>query len=159
MRVLFEAADQFDWRVHAYVLMRNHFHLALETAQPSLGEGMHWLQTTMSTRFNRLRKEHGHLFQGRYKSLVIEDAAALSRVVDYMHLNPVRAKVIVPEQVGAYRWSSLAALRRTPRPQALVCQRWLQQRGRWQDDQNGLRRYAELLKCWRPMRSGGRARG
>jgi len=82
LRVLFEAADQFDWRVHAYVLMRNHFHLALETAQPNLGEGMHWLQTTMSTRFNRLRKEHGHLFQGRYKSLVIEDAAALSRVVD-----------------------------------------------------------------------------
>jgi len=62
LRVLFETADKFDWRVHAYVLMRNHFHLAIETDQANMGEGMHWLQTTMSTRFNRLRKEHGHLF-------------------------------------------------------------------------------------------------
>ena len=100
----------------------------------------------MSTRFNRLRQEHGHLFQGRYKSLVIEDAAALSRVVDYIHLNPVRAKVILPEQVGAYRWSSLAALRRTPRAQTLVCQTWLQYRGGWHDDENGLRYYTDFLR-------------
>ena len=83
LRVLFEAADKFGWWVHAYVLMRNHFHLAIETPQPNLGDGMHWLQTTMSPRVNRLRKEHGHLFQGRYKSLVIEDVAALGRVGDY----------------------------------------------------------------------------
>jgi len=146
LRVLFETAEKFDWRVHAYVLMRNHFHLAVETAHATLGEGMHWLQTTMSTRFNRLRKEHGHLFQGRYKSLVIEDVAALSRVVDYIHLNPVRARVVVPEQVAAYRWSSLMALRRTPRPPSLVAAAWLQQRGGWADDREGIRRYGELLK-------------
>lgn len=146
LRVLFEAADQYDWWVHAYVLMRNHFHLAIETPRPNLGEGMHWLQTTMSTRFNRLRKEHGHLFQGRYKSLVIEDRAALARVVDYIHLNPVRAKVVPAEQVGAYRWSSLAALRRAPWAKRLVCEAWLRQRGGWGDDAEGIRSYGEFLK-------------
>ena len=146
LRVLFEAADKFSWWVHAYVLMRNHFHLAIETPQPNLGDGMHWLQTTMSARFNRLRKENGHLFQGRYKSLVIEDVAALCRVVDYIHLNPVRARVVPPEQVCAYRWSSLAALRRAPRPKRLVCEAWLLQRGGWQDDAEGIRSYGEFLK-------------
>ena len=86
------------------------------------------------------------LRQGRYKSLVIENVAALSRVVDYIHLNPVRAKVVVPEQVGAYRWSSVMALRRTPRPSALVAAAWLQQRGGWADDIEGIRCYGEFLK-------------
>lgn len=107
LRTLTEAAGKYGWRLHAYVLMRNHFHIAVETPEPTLGEGMHWLQSTMATRFNRLRGESGHLFQGRYKSLVIEDFASLARVVDYIHLNPVRAKVVLPEQVEGYRWSSL----------------------------------------------------
>jgi hypothetical protein len=51
-----------EWRLHAYVIMRNHFHLALETPQANLVEGMHWLLSTFSTRFNRFREERGHLF-------------------------------------------------------------------------------------------------
>ncbi len=102
-----EAKEMMGWRLHAYVLMRNHYHLALETPEPNLVEGMHWLQSTWATRFNRFRQERGHLFQGRYQALLVEDAAVLGKVVDYIHLNPVRAKIVPAEQVRSYRWSSL----------------------------------------------------
>lgn len=57
-----EAVLRYGWRLHAYVLMRNHYHLAVETPEPNLKDGMHWLQSTFATRFNRFRKERGHLF-------------------------------------------------------------------------------------------------
>ena len=101
-KALGEAVQLHGWRLHAYVLMSNHFHLALETPVPNLAEGMHWLQSTFSTRFNRLRKENGHVFQGRYKSIAIENGESLSAVVDYIHLNPVRAR-IVSEPKGSRR--------------------------------------------------------
>ncbi len=146
LRTLFEAATKFSWRVHAYVLMRNHFHLAVETPEPTLGEGMHWLQSSMATRFNRFRLESGHLFQGRYQALLVEDLAALARVVDYIHLNPVRAKIVPPEQATNYRWSSLAALLKGPRPALLRAQDWLQARGGWADDEKGHQAYARYLQ-------------
>lgn len=102
-----EGCRRYGWVVHAYVIMRNHFHLALETPEPNLADGMHWLGSTFATRFNRYRKERGHLFQGRYQSLLIEDAAALARVGAYIHLNPVRAHVVGPGEVASFRWSSL----------------------------------------------------
>jgi putative transposase len=102
-----EGCRRYGWVVHAYVIMRNHFHLALETPEPNLADGMHWLGGTFATRFNRYRKERGHLFQGRYQSLLIEDAAALARVGAYVHLNPVRAQVVGPGEVASFRWSSL----------------------------------------------------
>jgi REP element-mobilizing transposase RayT len=145
LATLFQAADQFGWQVHAYVLMRNHFHLAVETPEPTLGEGMHWLQSSIATRFNRLRAESGHLFQGRYQALLIEDITALSRVVNYIHLNPVRAKVVLPEQVTGYRWSSLAALLKGPRPASLKARDWLSAIGDWSDNDAGHRAYADYL--------------
>jgi REP element-mobilizing transposase RayT len=63
---LFEACEKSGWALHAYVIMRNHYHLALETPQANLVTGMQWLQATYANRFNRLRGERGHLFQGRY---------------------------------------------------------------------------------------------
>ena len=143
---LFEAADKFSWRVHAYVLMKNHFHMAIETPAPTLGEGMHWLQSTLAVRFNRFRGESGHLFQGRYKALLIENAAALAQVVDYIHLNPVRAKIVQPDQLGEYRWSSAAVLRSSERPNALRAADWLRVRGGWSDDPQGVDAYLEYLQ-------------
>ena len=142
---LFEAAEKFGWRVHAYVLMRNHFHLAIETPEPILGEGMHGLQSSMATRFNRLRSESGHLFQGRYQALLIEDIAALARVVNYIHLNPLRAKLVAPEQVSSYRWSSLAPMLKGLRPRALTAKDWLTAIGDWPDNAAGHRAYAAYL--------------
>jgi REP element-mobilizing transposase RayT len=107
VKALEEAAESYGWRIYAYALMRNHYHIALCTPQPNLTVGMHWLQTTFATRFNRLHGERGHLFQGRYQALLVEDDAALARLVDYIHLNPVRAKIVAPELASAFRWSSL----------------------------------------------------
>jgi len=81
------------WRLHAWVLMGNHYHLCVETPEPNLVEGMKWLQSTFANRFNRFRKENGHVFQGRYKAILL-DADALGAVCHYIHLNPVRAKLV-----------------------------------------------------------------
>ena len=125
LRVLGEGNALYGWRLHAYVVMRNHFHLAVETPEPNLVEGMHWLQSTFATRFNRLRRESGHLFQGRYRALLIENSESLRRVVDYIHLNPVRAGLVEPEGVRNFRWSSLRAFIKNERLTGLVAEDWL----------------------------------
>ena len=107
VRTLQAAVGRFQWRLHAFVVMRNHFHLALATPEPNLVAGMHWLQSTFAVRLTRFHRQHGHVFQGRYRSLVIEDDAHLARVCDYIHLNPVRAGVLAVEQLRDYRASSL----------------------------------------------------
>lgn len=143
-QALGEACEMYNWRVGGYVVMRNHFHLAVETPEPNLVDGMHWLQTTYATRFNRLRNERGHLFEGRYQALLIEDAAALARVVDYIHLNPVRAKIVAAENADSFRWSSLGRFRRGLRPKWLAAERWLTHLG-LSDNQTGWHSYCERL--------------
>lgn len=141
--VLDETCRRFGWQVNAYVLMRNHFHLALTTPQVNLIEGMHWLQSTYATRFNRFRVERGHLFQGRYQALLVENSAALVRVVDYIHLNPVRAGLVMADQANTFRWSSLLRMRRD-RPTWLKPADWLSSLG-MTDDATGWRAYASRL--------------
>ena len=127
-----EGVARYGWRLHAYVLMRNHFHFVLETPEPNLTVGMHWLMSTVATRFNRFRGERGHLFQGRYQALPIEDTAAMGNVVDYVHLNPVRAQLVPAARVGAFRWSSLYRFLRGARFPGLDAQGALGSRG-WND--------------------------
>ncbi len=103
---LAEACAKTGWRVHAWCLMSNHYHLAIETPQANLVEGMRWLQGTFSVRFNRLRREQGHLFQGRYKSLIVEPGEGLGRLCHYIHLNPVRAQLCPVAELAAWEWSS-----------------------------------------------------
>jgi len=145
LATVIEAVHRYGWRLHAYVIMRNHYHLAIETPRANLTDGMRWLQSTAAARFNRYRKEHGHVFQGRYKALVLEDVAALCRVVDYIHLNPVRAGAVPAKQVGQHRWSSLRALVEKKRPEGLVCDEWLEVRG-WKDNASGIASYLEYLQ-------------
>lgn len=108
--VLGEASGKTGWRVHAYVLMGNHYHLLLETPEGNLVTGMKWLQGTYTQRFNSRHEVFGHLFQGRYKAVVIDGAAPgyFEVVGTYIHLNPVRAGLIRPgrEPLRGYRWSS-----------------------------------------------------
>jgi REP element-mobilizing transposase RayT len=73
-RTLFEACARFGWRLHAFIIMRNHFHLAVETPEPNLSDGMKWLQGTWAMRFNRFRGEVGRPFQGRYKAIHVAKA-------------------------------------------------------------------------------------
>jgi REP element-mobilizing transposase RayT len=72
LKALTEACEKTGWQVHAHCLMRNHFHLVIETPQPNLVAGMKWLLGTYTSRFNRRHKEFGHLFSGRYKALIVD---------------------------------------------------------------------------------------
>ncbi|OIQ82275.1 transposase IS200 like protein [mine drainage metagenome] len=105
-----EACKRSRWVLHAYVLMGNHYHLALETPRGNLVEGMQWLQATFANRFNRFRSESGHVFQGRYHAKVLENEAALAAVAHYIHLNPVEAGLVGVERLEDYRDSSFAGL-------------------------------------------------
>jgi hypothetical protein len=89
--------------------MGNHFHLVTETPRANLIAGMRWFLGTYTARFNRRHKLFGHLFSGRYKSLIVDGSGSgyLKSVCDYVHLNPVRAKLLQPEQpLKEYPWSS-----------------------------------------------------
>jgi putative transposase len=144
LRVLQETVATYGWRLYSYVLMRNHYHLALETSEPNLVEGMHWMQSTWATRFNRFRRENGHLFQGRYKAILLEDEYALGRVANYLHLNPVRAGIVSAAAAKTYRWSSLFAMSRGIGLQ-VECSSWLDALGGWNDDAEGRAAYVEYL--------------
>jgi len=108
-----EVCGSCGWRVHAWVLMGNHFHLLLETPLPNLVAGMKWLLGTFSQGWNRARKRQGHVFQGRYKSVPVNgsdaDAYYFRIVADYIHLNPARAGLAGGSagKLAGYRWSSL----------------------------------------------------
>src|ERR1051325_11700002 len=109
IETLGETCQKTDWQIHAYCLMSNHFHLVLETPRANLVAGMRWFLGTYTARFNRRHKYFGHVFSGRYKSLIVDDSGTgyLKTVCDYVHLNPVRAKLLKPEQrLAEYRWSS-----------------------------------------------------
>lgn len=102
-----EACAKTGWVVHAWCLMSNHYHLAVSTPGANLVDGMRWLQGTFSTRFNRMRHERGHLFQGRYKSLRVDPDGGLGPLCHYIHLNPVRAKLRPISDLPAYPWTSV----------------------------------------------------
>ena len=143
---LFEACSRAGWVLHAYVLMSNHYHLALETPQANLVEGMRWLQSAFANRFNRFRGENGHVFQGRYKALLVEGGDQLGAVAHYIHLNPVRAKIVPVERLAEFRDCSFAALMNPKnRPGPLQVETFLQAAGELADTPTGRRKYLEYL--------------
>jgi len=105
--LLAETAERFDLAVFAYVLMGNHYHLLLRTRLPNLSKAMQWLGVSYTSRFNRRHSRAGHLFQGRFKSILVQDEAYMLRLSCYIHRNPVRAGLIA--RLADYRWSSYRA--------------------------------------------------
>ena len=121
LSTLAEGCEKTDWQIHSYCLMLNHFHLVIETPSPNLVEGMKWFLGVYTGRFNRRHEQFGHLFSGRYKALIVDGSSNgyLKSVCDYVHLNPVRAGLLTPEQpLEAYPWSSYGLYLReaAPRP-------------------------------------------
>src|SRR5436190_12768542 len=155
-------------QVHAYCLMPNHFHLVVETPAANLVAGMKWFLGVYTSRFNRRHKLFGHLFSGRYKSLIVDGSGEgyLKRVCDYVHLNPVRAGLLAADQrLETYRWSSYQSYLQAPsrRPPWLRTQRLF---GEWSvpaDSIPGRRLFAAQMEArragegdqeYKPLRRG-----
>jgi putative transposase len=150
LATLSEACVRTGWRIHAYVLMSNHYHLMLETPLANLCKGMHWFQTTWTMRFNRSRGLSGHVLQGRYKAVVVDPEAAagyFAALSDYIHLNPARAGLLKPPQtLGDYPWSSYPSyVTKRLRPSCLQTAGVLGELG-LEDSAAGRRRYAERMQ-------------
>ena len=154
-----EACGKTGWEVQVYNLMPNHFHLVVETPRPNLVAGMKWFLGTYTSRFNRRHKLFGHLFSGRYKGLIVDGSGDgyFKTVCDYVHLNPVRAKLLVPEQrLREYRWSSWPEYLKRPgqRPEWLRVERLLGEYGIPKDSAAGRRRLEECLEARRAAEEG-----
>jgi putative transposase len=107
LTVLQEVVERYRWLCHAWCLMGNHYHLLVETPDPNLSLGMRQLNGVYTRRFNKRARRVGHVFQGRFKSVIVERETHLLELCRYIVLNPVRARMVsLPE---AYRWSSYRA--------------------------------------------------
>jgi REP element-mobilizing transposase RayT len=99
-----EMASRFNLDIYAYVLMNNHYHLLIKTNNDNLSKSMQWFGATYTRRFNVKHRRTGHLFQGRFKSFIIENDSYLLRLSCYIHRNPLRAKIV--KRLPDYKWSS-----------------------------------------------------
>jgi putative transposase len=108
LQLLGEACRRFELTTHAYCLMGNHYHFVLETARPNLSRALRHLNGVYTQRFNRRHGRVGHVFQGRYKAIVVDREAYYLEVVRYVLLNPVRAKLV--KHARQWEWSSYRAV-------------------------------------------------
>jgi len=159
LATLGEACTKTDWQVHAYCLMGNHFHLVVETPNGNLVAGMRWFLGTYTARFNRRHKLFGHLFSGRYKSLLVDGSSNhyLPTVCDYVHLNPARARLLRAGQcLREYPWSSGPFYLRAPsqRPRWLRVDRLLGEHHIARDTVAGRRRLERHVEERRAAEGG-----
>ncbi|MGI8605419.1 MAG: transposase [Verrucomicrobiales bacterium] len=147
-----EACAMTGWRLHAWVLMNNHYHLLIETPEPNLVAGMQWLQNRYTRRFNVRHRARGRVFGDRYKAVLVQGKKRFyyQTVLDYIHLNVVRAGLVKASQgqsVVDYPWSSLSggyALRASRRPKWLAGEAGLAAFG-FRDNATGRRKMVERL--------------
>ena len=158
LKTLGETCEKTGWQVHAFCLMSNHFHLVVETPQPNLVAGMKWFLGAYTSRYNRRHKEFGHVFSGRYKSLVVDGSGTgyLRSVCDYMHLNPIRAGLLQRNQrLEDYLWSSYGQYLKA-RGQHWKWLRVDRLQGEWgipKDSPAGRRRFGEVMEQRRRQES------
>jgi len=107
LEILEKAIERFNWLCHTYCLMGNHYHLLIETVDPTLARGMRHLNGVYTQAFNRRHKRSGHLLQGRYKAILVEKDSHLLELARYVVLNPVRARMV--RSCKDWRWSSYRA--------------------------------------------------
>lgn len=105
--VLGQVAADFNWICHAYCLMTNHYHLVIETTDSNLSKGMRQLNGVFTQNSNRRHGRTGHLFQGRFKAILVDGDSYLLELARYVVLNPVRARMV--SQPGAWLWSTVTA--------------------------------------------------
>ena len=102
------AIERFSLKIYTYCLMTNHFHVLLETQLPNLSQAIQWVNVSYAGYFNRKYRRNGHLFQGRFKSILVDADEYLKQLSRYIHLNPVRANLV--EHPDEYKWSSYSTI-------------------------------------------------
>lgn len=104
LEILKRTSKRYSYLLHAYVLMDNHYHLLIETPKANISQIMQNINTSYSVYINKKYKRSGHLFQGRFKGLIVDKDEYLVALSRYIHLNPVRAKIV--QKPEDYRWTS-----------------------------------------------------
>ncbi|OGP96037.1 MAG: addiction module toxin RelE [Deltaproteobacteria bacterium RBG_16_47_11] len=123
LNILGKVNDRYHWLCHAYCLMVNHYHFVLETPDGNLSKGMRQLNGIYTMRFNKRHQRAGHVFQGRYRAILIQKESHFLEVCRYVLLNPVRANMIkTPE---GWRWSSYRGTVRKERPHPCLTVDWI----------------------------------
>jgi putative transposase len=138
--LLSKAVAHRRWILHAWVLMSNHYHLLIETPEVGLSRGMKWLNQEYAQAFNERHQRVGHLFQGRFKSILVEREGHLLELIRYIVLNPVRAQAVA--FAGDYDWSNYRATAGLQAPPA-----WLEVE--WTLDQFGARNRPQAQEAYR----------
>jgi REP element-mobilizing transposase RayT len=169
LKTLAEACQKTGFQVHAYCLMRNHFHLVVETPDANLVAGMRWLLSAYTIGLNHRHRLSGHVFSGRYKALLVEGSGSgyLKAVCDHVHPNPVRARLLgSDERLLSYPWSSLVWYLATAehRPGWIRVDRLLGEHGIGADTAAGRQELEERMEArrrqepddaqWEPLRRG-----
>ena len=108
LNYLAQCIDRYQWRCHAYCLMSNHYHLLIETLLPTLSKGMRHLNGSYTQSYNRRHHRVGHLFQGRFKAILVQKEYYFLELARYIVLNPVRAGIV--KSAGEWLWSSHLAM-------------------------------------------------
>lgn len=104
LEVFGQVCKRFNWVCHAWCQMTNHYHLLIETPEANLAEGMRQLNGVYTQRFNRIHARVGHVFQGRYKAILVERDSYLLELARYVVLNPLRAGMV--KRLETWPWSS-----------------------------------------------------
>lgn len=107
LSLLRNTLERYDWYCHAYCLMDNHYHLLIETNTPTLSKGMKFLNGTYTQYYNRQHQRVGHVFQGRFKAILVQKDAYLLELARYIALNPVRAQMV--RSAKGWPWGSYRA--------------------------------------------------
>jgi putative transposase len=120
---LFNVNKRYKWICHAYCLMNNHYHLIIETPEGNLSKGARQLNGVYTQKYNRRHHKVGHIFQGRYKAILIEKESHLLEVCRYVVLNPVRAKAVAKAE--EWRWSSYRGTSGMDKPHLCLTRDWV----------------------------------
>jgi len=123
LTLLLNAVNRNNWYCHAYCLMDNHYHLLIETVEPTLSKGMKYLNGTYTQHFNRRHHRVGHVFQGRFKAILVQKDSYLLELARYIVLNPVRARMV--RTAKAWRWSSYRATAGYDKSHACLTTEWI----------------------------------
>ncbi len=115
--------DRFKWRCHAYCLMNNHYHLIIETPKANLSQGMRQLNGIYTQNFNRRHRRSGHVFQGRFKSILIDKKNFLLDLATHVVLNPVRLRAV--KSPANYKWSSYRATAGIVQAPSFLTMEWI----------------------------------